>query len=312
MNLQNISNKILLENLNSLVKREREVTLQVLHHLREIERRALFAELGYSSLFEYSVKNLKYSESAAHRRISSMRLLRELPELERKIEAGTLNLSHLSQAQSFFRQEKSTVAEKRELLLNLENKSKRETEKELVSRSSEPQRLVAEKIRQVTPRYSEIKILVEENIVKQIEELKNLLAHSVPGATTREVIEHALAETLKRLKPKAPKENNSVRADKPHHSLPPAAVVKSTRYIAANVKREVWARDRAQCTYVSKDTKRICGCKYGLEFDHIKPFAVGGENTVENLRLRCRAHNQLAAMKVYGHEKMQTFVPRLR
>src|SRR5437868_12891 len=109
MNLRATSDKSLLENLHRLVRNEREVTLQILHHLREVERRSLYAKLSYSSLFEYCTQELKYSAGNAHRRISSMRLLKELPELEAKIENGTLNLSVLAQAQSFFKQEKTPV-----------------------------------------------------------------------------------------------------------------------------------------------------------------------------------------------------------
>jgi hypothetical protein len=58
--------------------------------------------LAYPSLFEYAVKELKYSSSSAQRRIMSMRLLKEVPSLEKKIEEGALNLSTLAQAQSFF------------------------------------------------------------------------------------------------------------------------------------------------------------------------------------------------------------------
>ncbi|MEO5988737.1 MAG: hypothetical protein ABIU54_01360, partial [Candidatus Eisenbacteria bacterium] len=36
------------------------------------------------------------------------------------------------------------------------------------------------------------------------------------------------------------------------------------------------------------------------EFDHIEPVAREGETTVENLRLRCRAHNQYEAERVFG------------
>ena len=107
MNLQGLSDQVLLQQTCDLAVREREVTLQVLHHLREVERRLLYAKLSYASLFEYAVKELKYSEGAAHRRISSMRLLKELPQLEPRVEAGTLSLCALSQAQSFFRQEKA-------------------------------------------------------------------------------------------------------------------------------------------------------------------------------------------------------------
>ncbi|MBK9322947.1 MAG: HNH endonuclease [Bdellovibrionaceae bacterium] len=36
---------------------------------------------------------------------------------------------------------------------------------------------------------------------------------------------------------------------------------------------------------------------FQLEVDHIKPLALGGEHRAENLRILCRAHNQLAAKK---------------
>ncbi len=49
----------LLENVRALAGREREITLEVLHHLKEIERRRLFVDLGYPSLFEYAVRDLK-------------------------------------------------------------------------------------------------------------------------------------------------------------------------------------------------------------------------------------------------------------
>jgi len=37
-----------------------------------------------------------------------------------------------------------------------------------------------------------------------------------------------------------------------------------------------------------------------MQFDHIDPVARGGEATVENIRLRCRAHNQYEAERVFG------------
>jgi hypothetical protein len=37
-----------------------------------------------------------------------------------------------------------------------------------------------------------------------------------------------------------------------------------------------------------------------LEFDHIEAVARGGEATAENVRLRCRAHNQHAAECTFG------------
>ena len=39
-----------------------------------------------------------------------------------------------------------------------------------------------------------------------------------------------------------------------------------------------------------------------LELDHAKPRALGGGDEAENLRIRCRAHNQLWAEQSYGRE----------
>src|SRR5690348_7620006 len=124
MNLKMLSDEVLLKTIRNLAGREREIGLQILHHLREVERRQLFAELGYPSLFEYCVKELGYSNAAAHRRVSSMRLMRELPELEEKVTEGSLNLSLLSKAHSFFKQEDvKSVEAKREVMESLVGKS---------------------------------------------------------------------------------------------------------------------------------------------------------------------------------------------
>jgi len=41
-----------------------------------------------------------------------------------------------------------------------------------------------------------------------------------------------------------------------------------------------------------------------LEFHHIDPYAIGGETTLVNLSLRCRAHNVHEAERLFG-----SFVP---
>ena len=69
---------------------------------------------------------------------------------------------------------------------------------------------------------------------------------------------------------------------------------KSARLVPADVKREVWRRDGGRCTFTS-DAGHRCEARSRLELDHVQPVARGGESTVENLRLRCRAHNQFTA-----------------
>jgi len=78
---------------------------------------------------------------------------------------------------------------------------------------------------------------------------------------------------------------------------------KNPRYIPADVRRQVRKRDDGQCTYVSKTGQR-CESRR-VEFDHIVPVALGGKATTNNLRLRCRTHNQYAADQAFGAEFMK-------
>jgi len=78
----------------------------------------------------------------------------------------------------------------------------------------------------------------------------------------------------------------------------------NSRYIPAAVRRAVCERDQGQCSFVAESGKR-CGARRRLEFDHEVPVARGGLATVENVRLRCRAHNQYAAERMFGTEFME-------
>ncbi|MEZ4815070.1 MAG: HNH endonuclease signature motif containing protein [Bdellovibrionota bacterium] len=162
-------------------------------------------------------------------------------------------------------------------------------------------------MRPVSQTHTELKILVDEKLLKEIEELRSLMAHRYPHASIKEVLAFAVTKTLERVKPKAPKvlaapalEVNTAKAQDKGNS----------RYIPQEVKRQVWQRDKGQCTY--ENGGRRCTSKHALEFDHIRAFAKGGGATEENLRLRCRAHNQLEAIKVLGHKKMANYIPRMR
>lgn len=75
------------------------------------------------------------------------------------------------------------------------------------------------------------------------------------------------------------------------------------RYVPAGIRREVWRRDGGQCTFVSESGRR-CEARELLEFDHVDEVARGGRATVDGMRLRCRAHNQLEAERTFGAEFM--------
>src|SRR4051812_24698029 len=119
MNLRELNNEALHRNTKKSVERETEATTAVLWHLREVERRKLFASMGYSSLFKYAVRELRYSEGSAARRIDAMRLLKQIPEVEVQIQDGSINLTHLTKCQQFFRAEKRSYSSEEKLDLVL-------------------------------------------------------------------------------------------------------------------------------------------------------------------------------------------------
>src|SRR6188508_2731913 len=108
MNHASLTNQALHEKLVHLAAHERRLTLEILHHFREVESRRLYATRGPSSLFEYATRELGYSESSALRRISAMRVLKEVPEFESKVGSGELKISQLAQVQAFIRSEKKS------------------------------------------------------------------------------------------------------------------------------------------------------------------------------------------------------------
>jgi hypothetical protein len=137
-----------------------------------------------------------------------------------------------------------------------------------------------------------------------LEEVRALASHREPSGDLMSLMKRGLEAYRRELKKerfgmgKKPRRVRSRRAD----DSEPAS---RSRYVPAVVAREVYLRDGGCCTFCSDDGRR-CGARRFLELDHVTPWAVGGESTVENLRLRCRAHNQHAARRYFGAELVRT------
>ncbi len=85
----------------------------------------------------------------------------------------------------------------------------------------------------------------------------------------------------------------------PRRSQRTGARSRHDRYIPAPVKRAVWLRDGGRCAFVAARGRR-CTERAFLEFHHRDPHALGGEATVANISVRCRAHNAYEAELIFG------------
>jgi len=318
-NLNKLSDDELVENTKALCADERELTMNILWHLKEMDVRRLFARRGYSSLWEYCTRELKYSDGAAYRRVAAMRLLKELPQVEQKIADGSLSLTNAATLQSFLRAEKKVLKkvysaeEKVELLTKIAGKSTRECQTEL--RAISPLALPRESTRVLSAQETSVNFVAKNEFMKNLQELKNLASHQLKGMGNAEIFEWLLNDKLKLLKAK--KMARPVAANSTKSSVEKASSelqIKSTkstsaprlnsRYISASVRRNVWQRDHEKCTYKDKKTGKRCCSQHYLQIDHCFPFALGGKSEESNLRLLCYVHNRLAADDFYGAEKM--------
>ena len=123
LSLSAISDHDLLARLQDLRRRERETTLEILRHLNEVERRHLHMKLGYSSMFVYCTGHLRYSESAAGRRVQAARCLRQFPQVATLLERGDINISTLGLVASLL-----TERTAGEILERIRGKSQRQVE----------------------------------------------------------------------------------------------------------------------------------------------------------------------------------------
>jgi hypothetical protein len=117
-----------------------------------------------------------------------------------------------------------------------------------------------------------------------------LLGHAVPNGDIPAVLDRALDQLIAHLEKRVFAAGVRTR---------PGPGAPKGRHIPAGMRRAVWQRDGGRCTFVSDSGRRCASCTR-LEFDHVTPLARGGETSVANLRLRCRAHNQYAADREFG------------
>jgi hypothetical protein len=74
---------------------------------------------------------------------------------------------------------------------------------------------------------------------------------------------------------------------------------KRRRHISHEVRRQVLERDGLRCSYVSPHGQRCCERAF-LQLDHQRPWAKGGNDSFENLRVLCGAHNRMLAERELG------------
>jgi 5-methylcytosine-specific restriction endonuclease McrA len=336
--VRRLDDATLLRRLHQLVAGERASTATLLAHLAEVEARRLHVPAGYSSMFDYCLREFRWTEDMAVKRLRAARCARRFPQIFEAIADGRLNVSGVLMLRPHLIPETAG-----ELLAAAFGKTRVELELLLARRfpkddvptkiravEARPTHASADRLAQpagarnidhlvapgpVTPYISKparpaappakLEPLTPERFAIQVtvdRETHALLRRA------QELLSHqyrsgdvaqVLNRALDQLVRQLEKQKYASVAT-PRRSRAPKA---DSRHIPAHVRRAVRERDGERCTFVSASGHR-CEARTMLEFDHVVPFARGGTASVAGIRLRCRAHNQYEAERAFGPEFM--------
>jgi len=324
--MKELNDKELIAELKKLKGRENQIVAELVKYLSEVDRRKLYLELGYPSLFAYCCKALGYSESAAYRRIAAARVYSDNPEVYHKLGCGELTLCAVAELSKVIKPEN-----KEELFSKVEGKSKQEVQSVVAEYRRAPEiknkRQESVKVRHV--KQSEAPLLSLESksaeqppsksysVTLELSEEEMALVQEAQAILSTRKVKETLLKSAKRIiqqhkNLQVKRERRVVNKKIVKESMPLVEVEqdnKPSRYIPADVRHAVTKRDNGRCSYVAPDGTRCCETN-NLEFDHRVPFALGGQSTVENLRLVCRGHNRMYADNVFGREWVEQVIKR--
>src|SRR6187455_1835992 len=91
--LEALNDHALLSQFGDLLRQDREGNANLLRHIDAIDRRQLWAQSGYPSLFAFLVTRYHMSESTAGKRIGAARTARRFPILFAMVARGEIHLS---------------------------------------------------------------------------------------------------------------------------------------------------------------------------------------------------------------------------
>jgi hypothetical protein len=153
----------------------------------------------------------------------------------------------------------------------------------------------------LSPERYRIQFTASRELHDKLRRAQDLLRHCIPSGDTAAIFERALDVVIAQAEKR--------RLGLAGHPRSAPRTEKRSRTIPAAIRRQVSLRDRQQCAFIG--TVGRCKETGFLEFHHVRPYADGGAATVDNIQLRCRAHNQYEAGLAFDAGAIDDDVPDL-
>jgi hypothetical protein len=294
--LSRLSDQELVAHVSRLAGAERDATASLIAHLAELHARRLHERAGFASLFTFCVGALGMAEHEAYDRMTAARVVRRYPAVLGMIASGHATLTAIRLLAPHL-----TQGNHRELFAAAAGLGKRQIQELMAARFPETDVQAAVRelpsapgftptppplVRPLSPGRYLVTFTASGDTRAKLELAQDLLRHAIPSGDPAQIFSRALDVLVEEL----------VRAKYAVTDHPRArrGAGDDGRYIPAEVKRAVFIRDRGRCAFVGSDGRR-CGERAFVEFHHVVPYAAGGRSTVDNIQLRCRAHNHYEA-----------------
>jgi 5-methylcytosine-specific restriction endonuclease McrA len=329
-----LSDEDLLARLEGLASQARASTADLIAHLAELARRKAHRGECEGSLFKHCTQVLRLSEAAACNRIAAAYAARKFPVILDFLADGSVNLTTIRVVAPHLTEDNHV-----EVLESAMGKTKEEVKEICVRLAPRPdvpssvRRLSAQKaasdvsqpatvaptlrdgapslppslaqptrpsatapaprplVEPLSPERYRVQFTVGKDTREKLRRVQDLMRRQVPDGDPGVIFDRALDLLLAQAEKRAFSSTTRPRF--------PRVMEPRSRTIPAAVERAVWAREAGQCAFVGR-TGRRCSEKTFLEFHHVDPHAHEGEPTVENIALRCRAHNVYESELVFG------------
>jgi hypothetical protein len=269
----NLSDPELLWAVESNSRADRNATIELVASLAELDARGSYRGLGYASLYTFCTQHLHLSEHEARTRMEAARAAWRFPAVLDMLVAGDLTMTTAAILRPWLTDDNCPT-----LLEAARRKTKREVES-LVADLGAP--VPSDSDIFAVPGGFRVEVTIDHDTHSALRRLQELLRHAIPSGDPAEIVSLALKTLLRDVE-----RRRLADVDRPRSN---DLRVSQTRQVPAAVKRAVWARDKAQCAFIG--TEGRCRERALLQLHHVVPFAKGGLTSIDNLQLRCRAHN---------------------
>jgi hypothetical protein len=319
-----LSDDALLARLKLLAGRERDATVELVAHLAELDARKTHLGEGPGSLYVYCRDALHLSEDAAWNRAATASAVRRYPLILDWLADGSLSVTTVRVLRPVLTPENHLA-----VLTEARHRSKKEAE--LIVARLKPQPDVPSSIRKlpvpapivsppvatmpqgeerpaprpavvfpppvhrpvvapIAPDRYRVQFTVSKATHDKLRRVQDLLRREIRDGDPAVIFDRALTLLLREVEKK-----KLAAATRPR---PPQGTREGSRDIPAHVRRAVWRRDEGRCAFEGRSGR--CTERAFLEWHHVRPHGHQGPATVENISLRCRAHNVYESELVFG------------